>query len=77
MSHMQEYRVRYDPGADALYIRFKEDEVVDSEEIDVGIIVDYNEKGEVVGIEVLEFSKKRVDLADLIVKGFPILGTDR
>ena len=77
MGHMQEYIVRYDPGADALYIRFKEDEVVESEEIDVGIIVDYNKKGEVVGIEVLEFSKKRVDLADLIVKGFPILGTDR
>jgi uncharacterized protein YuzE len=46
---MQEYRVRYDPGADALYIRFKEDEVVDSEEIDVGIIVDYNEKGKLWG----------------------------
>jgi len=77
MGHMQEYRVRYDPGADALYIRFKEDEVVDSEEIEVGIIVDYNKKGEVVGIEVLEFSKKKVDLTDLIVKGLPILRTKK
>ena len=65
--------MRYDHRADAFYIRFKEDEVVDSEEIEVGIIVDYNEKGEIVGIEVLEFSKKKVDLVDLIVKGLPVL----
>jgi len=77
MGHMQECFVKYDPGADALYIRFKEDEVVDSEEIEVGIIVDYNKKGEVVGIEVLEFSKKKVDLTDLIVKGLPILRTKK
>jgi uncharacterized protein YuzE len=69
---MPEYLIRYDPGADAIYIRIKEDEVAESEEIGSGIIVDYNNKGEIVGIELLEFSKKKVDLGELIVKGLPI-----
>jgi uncharacterized protein YuzE len=42
---MPEYLIRYDPGADAIYIRIKEDEVAESEEIGSGIIVDYNNKG--------------------------------
>jgi uncharacterized protein YuzE len=70
---MLEYLIRYDPGADAIYIRIKEDEVAESEEIGSGIIVDYNNKGEIVGIELLEFSKKKADLGELMVKGLPVL----
>ena len=69
---MLEYIIRYDPGADALYIKLKEGEVADSEKVGEGVIVDYDDKGEVVGIELLEFSKKRIDLGELIVKGLNV-----
>ncbi|MEM3386029.1 MAG: DUF2283 domain-containing protein [Nitrososphaeria archaeon] len=67
-----EYRVRYEPDADALYIRIRDGKVADSDEVSDGIIVDYNENDNVLGIEILEFSKKKVDLNELIIKGFRV-----
>jgi len=64
-----EFAVKYDKISDALYIRFKDDKVVESDEIAPGIIVDYNEKGEVVGVEVLEFSRRRINLTRLVLEG--------
>ncbi len=72
---MHEYVVKYDPQADALYIKIREGRVVDSEEIADGVIVDYDEEGNVVGIEVLEFSKRKLDLNELVIKGPRILVT--
>jgi len=70
---LQEYRIRYDPSADALYIGIREDKVANSDEISDGIIVDYNKDGDVIGIEILEFSKRKIDLNELVVKGLKIL----
>ena len=70
---LAEYLIRYDQFADALYIRVREDKVVNSDEISDGIIVDYNEDGDVIGIEILEFSKRKIDLNELIIKGLKIL----
>jgi len=67
-----EYIIKYDPGADALYVKLREGKVADSEEVGEGVVVDYDDKGEVIGIELLEFSKKRVDLGELIVKGLNV-----
>ncbi|MEM3713873.1 MAG: DUF2283 domain-containing protein [Nitrososphaeria archaeon] len=67
-----EYRVRYEPDADALYIRIRDGKVADSDEVSDGIIVDYDGNGNVLGIEILEFSKKKVDLNELIIKGFRV-----
>ena len=50
--------IKYDDGADALYIYFREGEHARTQEIAPGIIVDYDENGDVLGIEVLEASKK-------------------
>ncbi|MGC8912039.1 MAG: DUF2283 domain-containing protein [Nitrososphaeria archaeon] len=66
---LSEYIVKYDPSADALYIRIREGKVVESDEVGDKIIVDYDIEGNVVGIEVLEFSKKKIDLNELVVKG--------
>lgn len=57
---MSEYTIRYDSDADALYIRIREGKVLESDEVEDRIIVDYDEKGNVVGIEVLEFSKRKI-----------------
>lgn len=64
-----EIRISYDKVADALYIRLKEDRVVDSDEVAPGVIIDFNEKGEIVGIEVLGFSRRDIDLKKLIMEG--------
>jgi len=51
-------RVKYVPETDALLIDLKDDPVVDSEFIeDLGVVVDYNDKGEVVGLEILDWSE--------------------
>jgi len=51
-------RVRYFPETDALLIDLKDDPVVDSEFIEhLGVVIDYNDKGEVVGLEILDWSE--------------------
>ena len=51
-------RRRIDHHSDALYFRLDESAVVDSEEVRPGVILDYDENDNVVGIEILELSKR-------------------
>lgn len=67
--NVMEYVIRYDQANDVLYVRVKDDEIFDSEEVYPGVIIDYNRKGEIVGIETLNFSKRKLDLTSLILKG--------
>ena len=60
--------MKYDRVGDALYVKLRDDKVVDSDEVAPGVIVDYNEKGDIVGIEVLWFSKRRLDFSKLVLK---------
>ena len=48
----------FDKSADALYIRLDDSAIVESEEISPGIVIDYNESNEMVGIEVLYVSDR-------------------
>lgn len=57
-------RVRFDEQADALYVRLGDSSVVESEELRPGLIVDLDERGEVVGLEILGIAH-RVPVADL------------
>ena len=57
-------RMRYDEKADALYLRLDESKVVDSEEVQPGMVQDFNSDKQVVGIEVLDL-RRRVPNADL------------
>ena len=57
-------RVRMDEGADALYIRFEESPIVESEEVSPGIILDFDGNGRVVGLEMLNV-RQRLPGADL------------
>ena len=57
-------RVRMDAGADALYIRFEESPIVESEEVSPGVILDFDENGRVVGLEMLNV-RQRLPRADL------------
>lgn len=57
-------RIKVDEASDALNIRLDESPVIESEEIQPGIILDYNASGQTVGIEILGI-KKRVSLENL------------
>lgn len=47
----------YDPKSDALYVRFSDASIAESEEVADGVILDFDDKGKLVAIEVLEASK--------------------
>ncbi|MEL6061527.1 MULTISPECIES: DUF2283 domain-containing protein [unclassified Methylobacterium] len=47
-------KVRYDPEADALDLRLADTSVSESEEMRLGIIVDFDAEGRVVAIEILD-----------------------
>lgn len=50
-------KTTYDPEADALYVRFSETPVVESEEVSAGVVLDLDADGRIVAIEVLDASK--------------------
>ena len=45
-----------DKENDALYFRLDESSIVESEEVQPGIVLDFNAEGKVVGIEILNLS---------------------
>lgn len=51
-------RLKVDTESDALYFRLDESAVIDSEEVQPGIVLDFNKDGKVVGIEMLNISER-------------------
>lgn len=51
-------RLKVDKESDSLYFRLDETVIVESEEIQPGIILDFNADGQVIGIEMLDISKR-------------------
>ncbi len=51
-------KVKYDKEVDVLYIVFNEKKIIESDEDKPGIILDYDADGSIVGIEILDASKK-------------------
>ncbi|MGL5035491.1 MAG: DUF2283 domain-containing protein [Microcystaceae cyanobacterium] len=47
------FDVSYDPEVDAAYIRIENKMVLESEEIADGIIMDYDDNSEIIGVELL------------------------
>ena len=56
-------KLHSDEKADALYLRLDDAPVTDSQEVSAGIVLDFNDRSQVVGIEVLDV-KKRFPNAD-------------
>ncbi len=55
-------KLHVDREADALYLRLDDSPVVESEEVSPGIVLDFNDKNQVVGIEILHLSSRAPDL---------------
>lgn len=51
-------KLKYDPEANALYVRFSVGEVVESEEVSPGVILDYDEAGHILALELLQAREK-------------------
>lgn len=48
----------YDPIADAINIVFKKGKVAKTEEVSIGVILDFDKKGEILSLEVLDASRR-------------------
>ena len=55
-------RLKVDREADALYLRLDDSTIAESEEVSPGVVLDYNEQNQVVGIEMLNLSKRAPQL---------------
>jgi uncharacterized protein YuzE len=66
-------RLKVDHEADALYLSLGERPASESEEVSPGIIVDYDERGQAVGIEMLHLSKRAqsADIHRLLFESVP------
>ncbi len=52
-------KIRYDPDADAMYIKFLDNEIKTTRKIDDNTIIDYDKEGRMIGIELL-FVRERM-----------------
>ena len=50
-------KTTYDPAVDALYVRFADAPIVESEEVSAGVVLDFDAEGRIVAIELLDASK--------------------
>ena len=51
-------KIEFDPAADALYVRLSDQTILESEEVQPGVILDFDVSGKVVGVEILSVSKR-------------------
>jgi uncharacterized protein YuzE len=51
-------RLKIDKQNEALYLRLDENGIVESEEVQPGVILDFDESGRVVSIEILDLSTR-------------------
>jgi uncharacterized protein YuzE len=63
-------RINYYPETDSLYIDLSSKPSVDSREVSDGIVLDYGEDGNLVGIDIDEASTK-LEIRELILSKLP------
>ena len=61
-------KLTIDPEADALYLRLDDAQILDSEQVASGIVLDYDAHDNVVGVEMLHLSRRGhpVDIDKLV-----------
>ena len=60
-------KLHIDKEADALYLRLDDSKIIESEEVSPGVVLDFNEHNQVVGIEMLHLSRRlpQIDFKEL------------
>ena len=51
-------KLKVDEKADALYLRLDDSKIVESEEVSPGVVLDFNADNQVVGVEILNLSRR-------------------
>ena len=51
-------KFEYDRDSDAAYLKIRRGKVIESEEVEPGLIVDLDENDQVVGVEILRFARR-------------------
>ena len=60
--------IRYDEEADALNVKFLDAKVDNSDEESPGVILDYDENGSVIAVEILDVSDRKIDASKIDLK---------
>ena len=63
-------KIEYFPETDSLYIDLSEQPSSDSVEVSDGVVIDYDDKGNIVGIDIDQANKK-LDLKELSLQKIP------
>ncbi len=61
-------KIEYDPKADAMYIRLLSGTVAESDEVRPGVVFDFDAAGRVLGIEMLDVSKRTDNPREMAVE---------
>lgn len=64
-------KIEYYTGTDTIYIDLKETPSVESAEISLGVVVDYDEQGDATGIEI-DNAKERINLSKIETKSLTL-----
>ncbi|MFZ1221245.1 MAG: DUF2283 domain-containing protein [Chthoniobacterales bacterium] len=61
-------KLTVDPEADALYLRLNDAQILDSEQVASGVVLDYDAHDNIVGVELLHLSRRGnpVDIDKLV-----------
>ena len=72
-------KIEYDTEADALYILIREAPAADNIDIEDGVTVDVDAEGHIVGVEVLDASKRLgpSDFSSITIQKLPLEGTNK
>ena len=63
-------KIEYSKKADALYVYFKEKYVNTSKEVEEGVILDFDDNNQIIGIEILDASERfgKSDIANINIE---------
>ena len=64
-------KIAYYPETDSMYIELSENASIESEEVSPGVVLDYDEEGHLVGIDI-DNAKNKIALTELILSKMPI-----
>jgi uncharacterized protein YuzE len=64
-------KLNYYPDSDSLYINLSRASSVESKEVSEGVVLDYDDEGNLVGIDIDNASQK-LDLSEVVASQIPI-----
>jgi uncharacterized protein YuzE len=63
-------KISFDPKYGVLYLKFSEDKISNTVEVDGGVLIDYGDKGQMMGIEIINAFNliKAHPLQEIVIK---------